>query len=465
MASAAGRVVPPPMLDLPAELPPPVDPALDIARAVRGGAPAGDQIERALGRIALLDPRINAFVWVDPATARDGVAAAERERRGPLAGVPIAHKDILWTADAPTTAGSALLRGYRPPRDAEVVARLRRAGAVSIGKLNTHEFATGITGRVSAFGPTLNPRAKGRLAGGSSCGSAAAVAAGMIAGATATDTGGSIRIPAACCGVVGFKPTFGAVPVDGVIPFAWSLDHVGAIASDVTDVALLHAVMAGDDKMLADGFDEGVLPPLGALRFGVADAWLSACDAPVAGAVEDLADALVAAGARRVGGEIPPLAGAPAIAGAVFLAEGGWLHAETLRRRPEAYCEETREFLALAAGVTDADYELAQRLRLRLAAGFSRALQSIDLLIAPVLPTTAPPIDAAELDLPDRRLDVRAALTRFTRPFNLTGQPALCLPIGRDSAGLPIAAQLVGKREHDASLLRWARLIERTIGK
>jgi aspartyl-tRNA(Asn)/glutamyl-tRNA(Gln) amidotransferase subunit A len=445
--------------DAPADLPPPVNTVEEIVRAVAEGAPMAEQLERAIGRADLLDDEINAFVWRDGPGARETARRLETDRALPLAGVPIGHKDILWTASGPTTAGSDLLARFRAPRDAAVVQRLAAAGAISLGKLNTHEFATGITGRVSAHGPTLNPRSRDRLPGGSSCGSAAAVAAGMVAAATATDTGGSIRIPAACCGVVGFKPTFDAVPVDGVIPFAWSLDHVGVIAGDVAGAARVHSVMAADAELLSD-LSVAEIRSDRTFRFALAETWQARCDDATASALERLAEALATAGAERASVDVPSPDGMAAIAGAIFLTEGGAVHADTLKRFPERYQNATRRFLSQAQGVTAIEYVQAQRSRAMVCEAFERIHERVDVLICPALPTPAPPVDASEIVLPDGRLEVRAAMTLFTRPFNLSGQPVVCLPVASDPAGIPIAVQLVGATRSDRQLLTRARWIE-----
>lgn len=439
----------------PAGIPPRVEPVCTIVEQIRRGASPQAQLDRALGRIAILEPAMRAFVWVGETAARDAARALEGAPGLPLAGVPIAHKDILWTAGVPTTAGSALLADHVPTRDATVVRRLATAGAISVGKVNTHEFATGVTGRVSVHGPTLNPVDRTRVPGGSSCGSAAAVAAGMVAAATATDTGGSIRIPAACCGVVGFKPTYGAVPVDGVIPFSWSLDHVGVIAGCVTDAAHVHSVMAGDAPPATP-------PPASTdrIRFALPEGWQARCDEATAGALERLAESMVAAGAERVRVAEPPLEQLAAIAGAIFLAEGGALHQASLREFPDLYQPETVAFLSQASGVSATDYVAAQRRRAAVARAFAALHERVDVLLVPALPTPAPAIETERVELPGGALDVRAALTLFTRPFNLTGQPVVCLPIGRDASGLPISAQLVGAVGTDRGLLGRATWIE-----
>lgn len=416
----------------------PVPPPSSIVEGAGGAA----RVEAALQRIDALEDRLNAFVFVHPHAAQE---AAESAGNGPLSGWPIAHKDLFFTAGQPTTAGSDLLRDHVPEHDATVVARLRRAGAVSVGKLATHEFATGITGTVSAFGPTRNPWDTDRIPGGSSCGSAAAVAAGLIRGATATDTGGSIRIPAACCGVVGFKPGYGTVPTAGVIPFSWSLDHVGPIARTVTDARTLLAAMRDHTPETS---------PPAAVRIGVPEQPLHECRPDVADALERMAGDL-----RRIGHHVatvtlpPGLFDVAPVAAAIFLAEGLALHRACLRRWPDRYRPETVRLLRTGEAVTGERYVQALRLRRKLVAEMGAAMRDVDVILCPALPMTAPHASADTVDLPGGPVDVRAALTRFTRPFNVTGQPALVVPCGADDDGMPIAAQLVGRAGEDAMVL------------
>jgi aspartyl-tRNA(Asn)/glutamyl-tRNA(Gln) amidotransferase subunit A len=455
-------------------MPPACDELGAIAAAVNAGeVTAATVLERVQQRVAACNPALNAFITLCPERAADEahtvdevVAAGERPR--PLAGIPLAHKDIIATAGVRTTAGSALLLEHVPTDDATVAARLSNAGTVLVGKTNTHEFATGTTGTVSHFGAVRNPWHREHVSGGSSSGSAAAIAAGMVPAATGTDTGGSIRIPSACCGVVGIKPTYGRVSRSGVVPFAWSLDHVGPIARRVRDVAVLLTAMSGPDPYdraaavepasdLTAGLDAGI----SGLRFAVPQAhFLEHAVAPVATAVRAAADVLEQLGARRVEVELPAelaLVGPAAVA--LFLAEGGAVHRATLADHPQAYCDETRAFLSLAARVSADHYLQAQRLRALLADATARLFQRIDLLVTPTLPITAPRLDQRQVDGPDGPLDVRAAMTLFTRPFNLTGLPALSMPCGFDD-GLPIGLQLVSRPFDEAVVLRAAHAYE-----
>ena len=436
---------------------------------------------------AAAEHRLGAFVNVTVESARAAaieVAAHADDPGGnvlpPLAGVPIAHKDIIATSDCPTTAGSDILLGYTPDVEADVVTRLRKAGAISLGKLNTHEFATGVTGTVSIHGPTRNPWNREHVAGGSSCGSAAALAAGLVVAATGTDTGGSIRIPAACCGVVGLKPTYGRVSSAGVIPFAWSLDHVGPMARCVDDVAAVFHVLDRFDRTPSGSpvathaspqwnrcdHEPSTDPesrPLAGLRFALPQNPLALSEAAVRDQVESAAARLEGLGAVRVAFAWPPAVDdAPRIALALLLAEGNAVHSRTLAEHGDRYQAATREFLARGAAVTGADYLAAQRARGRLARDFTRGMANVDLLVLPTLPTVAPRVDAEIVEIGDRQMDVRAALTLFTRPFNLTGQPALSLRCGLDN-GLPVGLQIVGRVNEDESVLSAAAALERSL--
>ncbi len=452
--------------------PPPAPPAPSVAQARTAVAadPAACErlVEEALARVRA-EP-FNAVVHVSCERARREAQALRQRVRGgeipPLAGVALLHKDILATSGVPTEAGSEVLRGWCPAEDAAAVALLAKAGAVTVGKANTHEFATGVTGTVSAAGPTRNPCNPDRIPGGSSCGSAAAVAAGLVSAATATDTGGSIRIPAACCGVVGFKPTYGRVSRRGVVPFAWSLDHVGTIAASVEDTAALFAVLATG----GDGGSRGAVGrrrpgppaghPLAGIRYVLAERWLARSTPAVAEAVRAAAAVLDRLGAVRVQADLPEQERwVPAIALATFLAEGGAFHAECLRCCPERYQPATRAFLQQAAAVEAAHYVRAQCARRLLCERLGTLLRRVDLLVAPTLPTGAPPLGAATVSLPEGDVDLRSALTAFTRPFNLTGQPAISLPCGFDD-GLPVGLQLVAAVGRDAFLLRAAAAYE-----
>ena len=460
---------------LPEKLPRACPTAAEVVAGITSGETTAQEVlSAAQARIEACNPVVNAIVTLsldraaeEARTVDDVIDSGERPR--PLSGLPLVHKDIIATRNIRTTAGSALLHDYVPTNDATVVSRLSNAGTLLVGKSNTHEFATGTTGNVSHFGPVRNPWDLNHMAGGSSSGSAAALAAGMVCVATGTDTGGSIRIPAACCGIVGLKPTYGRVGRTGVMPFAWGLDHVGPMGRRVADVATLLTAMAGPDpsdransaEPTAD-FSASINQGVKGLRFVVPDfCFLEIATEPVAKAVREAANMLEELGARRVDVPMPSeldLAGPTAIT--LFLAEGGAVHRDTLASHPEMYCQETRSFLSLAEKISAQAYLQAQKIRASLTNEFARVFQSVDLMVTPTLAMTAPHLNAQEIEGAQGPLDVRAAMTLFTRPFNLTGLPALSLPCGFVD-GMPIGLQLVGRPFEETTLLRTAHAYEK----
>jgi Asp-tRNA(Asn)/Glu-tRNA(Gln) amidotransferase A subunit family amidase len=427
---------------------PPVAPA--------GQASSAELVEAALGRIAALDGRLGAFVTVLADEARAEAAARDAERAagrplGPLHGLPVAVKDLLDVAGAVTGAGSPKLAGNRAARDALVVARLRAAGAVIVGKTRTHEFAYGVL-----TPGTVNPWDERRIAGGSSGGSAAAVAAGLVGLAVGSDTAGSIRIPAACCGVVGLKPTHGAVPVTGVWPLAWSCDHVGPIAADVAGATLLFEAMAA--RPAADGAEPPAHPRLGRLE---ADA-LGPVDPRVTAALDGLCGRLAAAGA--VVDEVSlPLAAARAAVAAIVLPEAAAAHARLLAETGEAgYGPPVLAALRLGQAAPAADYVAGLRYRGRFLALVEELLAGRDALLLPTLPCVAPEAGERTVTVAGHTAGVQAFLTALPGAFNCSGSPVLSLPVAT-VGGLPVAASLVGRVGGDAGLLRLGAWVEERI--
>jgi aspartyl-tRNA(Asn)/glutamyl-tRNA(Gln) amidotransferase subunit A len=459
----------------------------EFAAGHRRGDWTSEEATRAvLERIARVEGRVHAFVRVDPEGALEAARRADREapppgERPPLWGAPVAIKDNMCTRGVPTTCSSRILEGFIPPYDAAVVERLRAAGAVVVGKTNLDEFAMGSSTENSAFGPTRNPWDTGTIPGGSSGGSAAAVAAGECLGALGSDTGGSIRQPAACCGVTGLKPTYGLVSRYGLVAFASSLDQIGPMARSVEDCAILLDAIAGHDPRdstsspapvprYAASLEGGVR----GLRVGVVREFSGGgTDPEVEGAVRAALAALSALGAEVREVSLPRAKYAVAAYYILATAEassnlarydgvkygrraaGARDLADQYRRtRREGFGPEVRRRImlgtyALSSGYYDAYYRKAQQVRTLIREDFRRAFAAVDVVASPTAPTAAFRIgEKADDPLQMYLSDV------FTIPVNLAGVPGLALPCGHTAAGLPIGLQLVGPAFGEETLLR-----------
>ncbi|MGE3620372.1 MAG: Asp-tRNA(Asn)/Glu-tRNA(Gln) amidotransferase subunit GatA [Acidimicrobiia bacterium] len=463
-----------------------------VAAAVRSGErSARSVLEEHLAVVEAREGEVHAFnlVLADEARrAADEVdaAVARGEDPGPLAGVPIALKDNLCTRGVPTTCSSRILEGWRPPYDATVVERVRAAGAVVVGKTNLDEFAMGSSTENSAFGPTRNPHDTGRVPGGSSGGSAAAVAAGFAPLALGSDTGGSIRQPAALCGVVGIKPTYGAVSRYGLVAFASSLDQVGPFAADVADAATLLEVVAGPDRRDSTSLPEPPAPLVDQLDGGVAGLRVGLLSelvgaegvAPdVAARVRAAAEALEAAGAKVEEVSVPAVIYglsayyliAPAEASSNLARYDGVRYGLRVdgpttgdmydRTRTAGFGPEVKRRImlgtyALSAGYYDAFYGKAQRVRTLIRRDFAAAYEQVDVLLAPTAPTTAFAFGAKADPLAMYLNDV------CTIPSNLAGDPAVSVPFGTGDDGLPIGVQVLAPARQEPTMLRAARVLE-----
>ncbi|MGD8327954.1 MAG: Asp-tRNA(Asn)/Glu-tRNA(Gln) amidotransferase subunit GatA [Acidobacteriota bacterium] len=467
----------------------------ETARGVATGAlSAAEVIDAALARIAARDDDIGAFLITCADAARERAAQIDADdalRTLPLAGVPIALKDNLCVKGCPTSAGSHILEGYTPPYTATAVRLLREAGAVIIGNTNMDEFAMGSSNENSAFQPTRNPWDTSRVPGGSSGGSAAAVAAGMVPAALGSDTGGSIRQPAALCGVVGLKPTYGRVSRYGLIAFASSLDQIGPLTRNVEDAALLLSLLSGDDNndsttAAADvpAFHENLDAQPDDFTIGVPEDWLGDGVEPAVGkAVRAVLDDLRAAGARLQPIELPHEKYSVPTYYVIATAEAssnlarydgvryGFRspHAEDLAamyadtRSAGFGAEVKRRILlgtfVLSSGYYEAYYGRAQRVRTLLRNDFDAAFETVDVVIGPATPSTAFSIgEKADDPLAMYLSDV------FTVTANLTGLPAISVPCGFDDGGLPIGVQIVGSMYGEQKMLQAARLIEKMRG-
>jgi aspartyl-tRNA(Asn)/glutamyl-tRNA(Gln) amidotransferase subunit A len=424
-----------------------------------------------LTKIEKLNPVLNAFITVTADSALEQARQAETEIqhgqwRGPLHGIPLGLKDLVDTAGTRTTAASALFKDRIPTQDAEVVRRLRIAGAVLLGKQNLHEFAYGGSSMISYYGEVHSPWDPAHIAGGSSGGSAAAVAAGLGFGAIGTDTAGSIREPAAQCGVVGIKPTFGRVSARGVIPLSASLDHVGPIARTVSDVAVLLQAIAGfdseDTNEDTNSVDAPVPDYLAALqieskniRIGVPRKFFyEDLHAEVASAVEVALDVLKKLGCdvREINLEVPTDRTLQA-------GESYALHREFIKRSPELYQPETLRRIRSGENISEAQIEAGKRDLAKARSEIQSVFASLDFLVTPAVPIPAPPL--AELKQnPDLLRPRELVLLRNTRPFNVWGLPAISVPCGFTTAGLPIGLQIAGPAWSEAAVLRLAYAYE-----
>jgi len=435
------------------------------AAALRAGrASARSLTEESLEAIGRHNARTNAFIWVDADRARAAADLADRELaagadRGPLHGIPVSLKDLIDVAGQITSAGSRVLGEHVATADAPIVTRLRDAGAVLIGKTNLHEFALGTTSDDSAFGPVRNPADPTRVAGGSSGGSAAAVATGMGLASIGTDTGGSIRIPAAACGVVGLKPSRGEVPTAGVVPLSYTLDHVGPLAASAQDAALLWAVLAGVAPPTLEAIDAG------RLRLRRLNGYFDALVAPdVRGPFESALAVLEQAGVMVEPFEI---AGTDAIAQAyldLVLAEAAHWHAPWLDTRRERYSPTVHGRIKSGRDVPVLAYLTARQTRFALRRAVDAALDGCDALVLPTLPIVAPPLGTSDVTVPGAKapIPVRSAMLRHTQLFNMTGHPAVSLPVPTD--GLPVGLQLVGVWRRTERLLAIGAGCEKIFG-
>ncbi|MFD0164456.1 amidase [Streptomyces decoyicus] len=416
-----------------------------------------------LERIDAVEKHLGAYVTVASEAARGSAARAERDiasgrYRGPLHGIPFGLKDLIDVAGMPTTASSRVRAAHVAQADSTVATRLFEAGAVLLGKTHTHEFAYGLT-----TPQTRNAWDPGRVAGGSSGGSAVAVAAGAATFALGTDTGGSIRVPAALNGVVGLKPTYGLISRHGVIPLSWSLDHVGPLTRTVQDAALALSALTGHDPAdpasLRTAPRDYPLPPDGdlkGLRVGVpVNYYFDRVSPEVESAVRSALAQMSDLGADLVEVDIPMAEYVQATQWGLMVPEATAYHERTLRSVPELYSPDVRVLLEAGELVSAGDYLRAQRARTLMRQAWAEMLDRVDVIAAPTVPMTAAKTGQEVVEWPDGTTEsVSDAYVRLSAPANITGVPALTLPVGRDHAGLPIGMQLMGPPMGEAVVLR-----------
>jgi len=431
-------------------------------------------VNTLLERIESEDAKLNAFITVLPERALEEAARAEKEilageYRGPLHGVPVGVKDLICTEGVRTTMGSAFFEDYVPDHSATVVSKLEEAGAILIGKTNTHEFAYGPTGDSSHFGPTRNPYDPGRIPGGSSGGSGAAVAAELCYAALGSDTAASIRVPAALCGVVGMKPTFGRVSKSGAFPLAWTLDHVGPITRTVEDNALLLNILAGYDKQDPYSVDKPAEDFTRDLQRGVRDGvvgvtashYFEHAEDEVERRVREAVEVFRSLGAEVREVEIPHLPETLKAQRIILAVEAYTIHKERLENEPERFGDEISSRLRDAEHLKAYRYATAQQLtKRRSLEEFERALEEVDVLLTPTVPIAATEIGQREVKIGDYEELVFSALTRLTGPTNLNGLPSLSVPCGLTRSGLPVGLQLIGRSFDEATVYRYGHAYE-----
>ncbi len=442
-----------------------------VAEAIRTRRVSPVEVVRGcLDRIDRLDRTARAFITVDREGALRQAAELEAEvmagrLRGPLHGVPLAYKDLCFVRDLPTSCGTRTPDYFTDRDDATAVVRLRAAGAVTLGKLNMTELALGPFGENDHHGDVQNPWKSGHVAGGSSSGSGAAVAAGFVVGALGTDTGGSIRIPSACCGIIGVKPTYGRVSRAGVMPLSWSLDHIGPMTRTARDAAFMLAVIAGRDardattshRSVPDYATVTARPPAPLLVGLPENYYFDGLDDEVSGAVDAGVRVLASLGMKIEPLRIPDPDVMTGVTNILARCESAAIHARVMRDRPHELQPQVRERIEPGFQISAFDYLQAARLRARLARDFiGEVFDAVDVLVVPTIPEPPPSLEEARRGTTAERIARMSRFSRLTRPFNGLGLPAVSVPCGFSGDGRPIAFQLVGRPFAEATLLRLA---------
>ncbi len=433
----------------------------EAARRIAGGKLSPiELLDAALAQIDRFNPELNAFIAVTAQSAREAASRAERAvsrrgrgRLGPLHGVPLSLKDLILSREAPTTAGSKIFGPGLPANtDAPVAARLRRAGAVIIGKTNLHEVALGVTTLNEHFGTARNPWNPALIPGGSSGGSAVAVATGMGQASIGSDTRGSIRIPAACCGITGLKPSYGLVSTEGVVPLAATLDHVGPMTRSAEDAAVVLGAMVGR-RALADRFLRAVDRKPRSLTIAISEYFVRDADPEIVASVEEAARQLAKLGHRIVAVEIPELDAALEASRVIVLAEAVAFHDRHLKDNPGGYGPIVKSRLEGGYQLSAMQYVKAEEHRVMLLAAYAELFHEVDVLVGACLPVTPPPIGTQTIRLAGQEISISEALCRYNAPQNLTGVPALAIPCGITRSKVPIGMQLIAGLGRDATVL------------
>ncbi len=429
----------------------------------------------ALKRIHKFQPKLNSFITITEVEGRRAAIEAEAEirnghYRGPLHGIPISIKDLFATRGVRTTAGSKVLGNWVPDYDAAAVVRLHEAGMVMVGKTNMHEFAYGVTNDNPHYGPARNPWDPTRVPGGSSGGSGAAVASSQCTASLGSDSGGSIRIPSAVCGVVGLKPTYGRVSRYGAIPLAWSLDHVGPLTKTVEDAAIMLAAIAGPDprdpsassRPLPD-YRQEMRGSIRGMRLGVPRQYFSEhVDPETQKLVSAAIRQLESLGATRVEVDIPDLEICSAMEAHITLAEATSYHEPYLKKQADDYGPGVRTDLEAGRYLLATDYVKSQRARTLLQRNFNEAFKQAEVIVSPTLPALPPLVGEVLVQSGDLQENVIDAFLRFNIPYDLTGFPAISLPCGFSASGLPVGLQIAGKAFDEVTILRAASAYEQS---
>ena len=446
-----------------------------LAHEIRQGSLSPVELAReTLDRISKLQSTLNAFITVTEEWALEQARRAEREiregrDRGPLHGIPFAAKDLFYTRGIRTTVGSKILRDFVPDHDAAVIERLREAGAVLIGKTGLHEWAYGITSDNPHFGAIRNPWDTTRIPGGSSGGSTAALAAGLCSFSLGSDTGGSIRIPASFCGVVGLQPTFGRVSRWGMFPLGYSLDHAGPFAHTVEDAALVYQAMAGHDARDETTVERPVALPafaedlrLEGRKIGVPrNFYYENLDPAVDQAVQKALVVLEELGAELIPIDVPGMEEFNSVGRLILAAEATSVHRSRLQDHRDDFGEDVRALLEQGETVLATEYLEAQQRRRELVRDFNRLFGEVDVIAVPTSPIAAPKIGEGTVSIAGLSVAVRAAVTRLVRAVNLGGWPTLSVPCGFTPDGLPIGLQLIGDRFEEEGLLEVGHAYQR----
>lgn len=433
-----------------------------------------DLVNETLTQIHAENSKYHVFITVSEKEAIETAKRLEQELtegkiRSPLHGVPIAIKDLIYTEGIKTTMGSKMYEHFIPPYDATVIEKLKQAGAIIIGKVNTHEFAYGPTGDRSYFGPCRNPYQLDKMSGGSSSGSAVAVAANMVTAAIGTDTGGSIRIPASACGVVGMKPTFGQVSKKGSFPLAYTLDHLGPITNNILDNALLLNIIAGYDSedpySLNANEHKDYTRLIGQdvkdMTIGIAtNDFFTEVNEEIKTTLDKVIDVFAQLQTNKKEVTVPGIEEIAEAQAITIKAEASAVHVDALDSYQGKVDDEVYERLLASLEVKGYEYVQAQVKRERLVKNLNKIFDDVDVLLVPTLPVLPPTINQREVLINDTTVTTQHALLKLTAPFNYTGNPALSIPCGMSKEGLPIGLQLIGRHNDEETLYQLGSALE-----